>query len=139
MEEKQTIIAAGGLVLNEANELLLIFRRGCWDLPKGKLDPNESIAECAVREVSEETGVTQIILGNLITITTHEYFDTYIKADVKKETHWYNMWVDAKPNLIPQTTEDITAIEWTKKQDLAQRLMNTYPTIIEVIKKAGLI
>jgi len=138
MEEKQTIIAAGGLVLNEANELLLIFRRGCWDLPKGKLDPNESIAECAVREVSEETGVTQIILGNLITITTHEYFDTYIKADVKKETHWYNMRVDGKPNLIPQTTEDITAIEWTKKQDLAQRLMNTYPTIIEVIKKAGL-
>ena len=138
MEEKQTIIAAGGLVLNEANELLLIFRRGFWDLPKGKLDPNESIAECAVREVTEETGVNNIHLGNLITITTHEYFDTYMKSDVKKETHWYYMKVDGKPNLIPQTTEDITAIEWTKKQDLAQRLSNTYATIIEVITKAGL-
>jgi len=139
MEEKQTIIAAGGLVLNEANELLLIFRRGFWDLPKGKLDPNESIAECAVREVTEETGVNNIHLGNLITITTHEYFDTYMKSDVKKETHWYYMKVDGKPNLIPQTTEDITAIEWTKKQDLAQRLSNTYATIIEVITKAGLL
>jgi len=139
MEEKQTIIAAGGLVLNETNELLLIFRRGFWDLPKGKLDPNESIAECAVREVIEETGVNNIHLGNLITITTHEYFDTYIKSDVKKETHWYHMKVDGKPNLIPQTTEDITAIEWTKKNDLAERLSNTYPTIIEVITKAGLI
>jgi len=138
MEEKQTIIAAGGLVLNEANELLLIFRRGFWDLPKGKLDPNESIAECAVREVTEETGVNNIHLGNLITITTHEYFDTYMKSDVKKETHWYHMKVDGKPNLIPQTTEDITAIEWTKKQDLAERLSNTYATIIEVITKAGL-
>jgi len=139
MEEKQTIIAAGGLVLNETNELLLIFRRGFWDLPKGKLDPNESIAECAVREVTEETGVNNIHLGNLITITTHEYFDTYIKSDVKKETHWYHMKVDGKPNLIPQTTEDITAIEWTKKNDLAERLSNTYPTIIEVITKAGLL
>jgi len=139
MEEKQTIIAAGGLVLNETNELLLIFRRGFWDLPKGKLDPNETIAECAVREVEEETGVHHIHLGNLITITTHEYFDPYIKADVKKETHWYSMLVDGKPNLIPQTTEDITAIEWTKKQDLLQRLNNTYPTIIEVITKAGLL
>ena len=139
MEEKQTIIAAGGLVLNEANELLLIFRRGFWDLPKGKLDPNESIAECAIREVSEETGVNNIHLGNLITITTHEYFDKYIKSDVKKETHWYYMKVDGKPNLIPQTTEDITAIEWTKKQNLTVRLSNTYPTIIEVITKAGLL
>lgn len=139
MEEKQIIIAAGGLVLNEANELLLIFRRGFWDLPKGKLDPNESIAECAVREVTEETGVTNIHLGNLITITSHEYYDTYLKADVKKETHWFQMRVDGKPNLIPQTTEDITAIEWTKKQDLAKRLSNTYATIIEVITKAGLL
>ena len=139
MEEKQIIIAAGGLVLNEANELLLIFRRGFWDLPKGKLDPNESIAECAVREVTEETGVTNIHLGNLITITSHEYYDTYLKADVKKETHWFQMRVDGQPNLIPQTTEDITAIEWTKKQDLAKRLSNTYATIIEVITKAGLL
>jgi len=139
MEEKQTIIAAGGLVLNEANELLLIFRRGFWDLPKGKLDPNESIAECAVREVEEETGVSQIMLGNLIAITSHEYFDNYTNADVKKETHWYHMRVDGKPNLIPQTTEDITAIEWTKNQNLLERLSNTYPTIIEVITKAGLV
>jgi len=139
MNEKQIITAAGGLVINEANEILLIFRRGCWDLPKGKLDPNESVAECAVREVEEETGVSQIMLGNLIAITSHEYFDNYTNADVKKETHWYHMRVDGKPNLIPQISEDITAIEWTKKEDLEQRLLNTYPTIIEVITKAGLL
>jgi 8-oxo-dGTP pyrophosphatase MutT (NUDIX family) len=139
MNEKQIITAAGGLVINEANEILLIFRRGCWDLPKGKLDPNESVAECAVREVEEETGVSQIMLGNLIAITSHEYFDNYTNANVKKETHWYHMRVDGKPNLIPQTIEDITAIEWTKKNDLAERLSNTYPTIIEVITKAGLL
>ena len=51
------IIAAGGLVTNENNELLMIFRRGKWDLPKGKLDKGETIEECAIREVEEETGI----------------------------------------------------------------------------------
>jgi len=139
MKEKQIILAAGGLVLNEDNDLLFIFRRGFWDLPKGKLDPNESIADCALREVTEETGVTHIILGNLITITTHEYFDNYLNAVVLKETHWFQMKVNGKPNLVPQSTEDITDIEWTKQQDVAKRLTNTYPTIREVIKKAGIL
>ena len=51
------IIAAGGLVFNDKNELLMIFRRGKWDLPKGKLDEGEDIEDCAVREVKEETGL----------------------------------------------------------------------------------
>ncbi|MEO6915694.1 MAG: NUDIX domain-containing protein, partial [Chitinophagaceae bacterium] len=41
------ISAAGGLVLNENDEVLLIYRRGAWDLPKGKQDDPESIEECA--------------------------------------------------------------------------------------------
>ena len=51
------IIAAGGLVFNEDGDLLMIFRRGRWDLPKGKLDDGEQIEDCAVREVKEETGL----------------------------------------------------------------------------------
>src|ERR1041385_2734909 len=42
------IIAAGGLVLNEKDELLIIFRRGKWDLPKGKVDKGESVEDCAI-------------------------------------------------------------------------------------------
>ena len=36
-----TIKAAGGIVRNKNNELLFIFRKGKWDLPKGKVDKNE--------------------------------------------------------------------------------------------------
>ena len=61
---KKTIIAAGGLVLNEKNELLMIFRRGFWDLPKGKVDEGETLEQCAVREVKEETGLQNIRLGD---------------------------------------------------------------------------
>src|SRR5215204_4522110 len=50
--KKFTLIkAAGGLVVNDDRHLLLIFRRGKWDLPKGKLDPGESLETCALREV----------------------------------------------------------------------------------------
>ena len=73
-----TIIAAGGIVMNPKQEILWIFRRGFWDLPKGKLDPGETIPQCALREVEEETGINDIQLNELITITYHEYFDKYL-------------------------------------------------------------
>lgn len=136
--EKPIIVAGGGLVINEEGALLMIFRRGKWDLPKGKLDPGETIEACALREIKEETGVTHIRLGSLVTITRHEYFDPYLKADVIKETHWFNMYTPGIPDLTPQTEEDITEIEWTKKEDLEDRLSNTYPTIREAIRMAGL-
>ncbi len=44
-----SVEAAGGLVLNEKGEVLMIFRRGSWDLPKGKIDPNESVETAAIR------------------------------------------------------------------------------------------
>ena len=131
---KKRIIAAGGLVLNEKNELLLIFRRGYWDLPKGKLDEGETIEACAVREVQEETGLQEVTLGKFITITLHEYFDTFIKEDVIKESHWYQMNVKGNPPLIPQTEEDITLIKWVSRESLQDYLNNTYPNIIEVIR-----
>jgi 8-oxo-dGTP pyrophosphatase MutT (NUDIX family) len=62
MNNQQLIEAAGGLVLNERGNLLMIFRRGKWDLPKGKRDAGESIETCAVREVEEETGLVGVQL-----------------------------------------------------------------------------
>ena len=55
--------AAGGLVINEKGEALMIFRRGKWDLPKGKLDKGESLEDCAIREVREETNLKKIKLN----------------------------------------------------------------------------
>src|SRR5260221_13510882 len=52
--KKFTLVkAAGGLVQNENNQIMMIFRRGKWDLPKGKLDKEETLEQCAVREVEE--------------------------------------------------------------------------------------
>jgi 8-oxo-dGTP pyrophosphatase MutT (NUDIX family) len=131
-----TIIAAGGLVRNEADDLLMIYRRGKWDLPKGKLDEGETIEACAIREVKEETGLNEITLGKLIGITHHRYFDKWIMNDVIKETHWFEMKVKDHPVFIPQKEEDILEIRWVNKKDLPEYLQETYPNIIEIVRKA---
>ena len=129
-----SIIAAGGLVVNPNKEILWIFRRGFWDLPKGKLDPNETIEACAIREVMEETGISHLVLGELILTTTHQYHDTYLDTQVEKTTHWYAMTTDVLQEGIPQTEEDIEAIAWVKKEALSPYLEKTYDTIKEVME-----
>ena len=127
--ELPIIIAAGGLVQNSKGEFLLIYRRGFWDLPKGKLDAGEFIPECAVREVQEETGIQTLELGPFICTTTHHYFDKWLNKDVVKHTHWYTMLSLENEALVPQTEEDIEKIEWVPREQLPQYLLQTYPTI----------
>ena len=132
--EQPIITAAGGLVQNNEGSILLIFRRGFWDLPKGKLDAGELIPECAVREVREETGLQTIKLGPFICMTTHAYFDKWLQKDVIKETHWFAMKATSlePETLNPQTEEDIEKIEWVPVSELDQYLLQTYPTIRNV-------
>ncbi len=129
------IIAAGGLVINEKNEMLFIFRRGKWDLPKGKLDEGETIEICAVREVKEETGLQHVLLKQFIGITKHAYFDIYLQEDVIKESHWYSMITNSKEILIPQTEEDISAIQWVAKKDMETLLTNSFESIVSIINQ----
>ncbi|MBX9734663.1 MAG: NUDIX domain-containing protein [Chitinophagaceae bacterium] len=131
---KPIIIAAGGLVQNPSLEILLIFRRGFWDLPKGKLDAGETIEACAIREVEEETGLTSLTLQKFITITKHEYFDPYRKQDVVKESHWFAMSIETYQKGLPQTEEDITEIKWVAPADIADYFPTMYPNIVEVIR-----
>ena len=135
--QKPRIIAAGGLITNEAGQLLLIFRRGFWDLPKGKLDEGETIEECALREVAEETGLKDVQLGEKIGVTYHEYYDKWMKKDVEKQTHWYAMKASEGQRLIPQTEEDIEEIIWADKAQIALSMQQTYPNIIQIVEKAG--
>lgn len=128
------ITAGGGLVKNKKGEILLILRRGKWDLPKGKLDDNETIEECAKREVQEETGLQKIKLIQPIEITYHTYVQ--FGKRILKESHWYAMKAMGDEKLIPQTEEDITEIIWAKKEDLVKYSATTFPTIVAVLKHA---
>lgn len=127
------ITAAGGLVTNSNNELLIMFRRGKWDLPKGKLDEGETIEACALREVEEETGIGNLELGNLVGLTFHEYFDRWKNEDAIKETHWYAMHVKGSPIPIPQEEEHIEKIIWANDETIKECLQNSYKNIEDII------
>jgi len=129
------IIAAGGIITNENDEILMIFRRGKWDLPKGKLDEGETIEACALREVQEETGLADVTIKYFVGITYHDYFEPRINDDVHKESHWYAMAAAPGQVLVPQTEEDIAEIEWVRKEILDIYLNNSYPTITDIIGK----
>ena len=127
----KVIEAAGGLIVNERREVLLILRRGKWDLPKGKLNKGETIERCAIREVEEETGLSDLKLGNKLSITYHTYDD--FGKHVLKASHWFKMTCSSKQKLTPQSEEQITEVKWVKKDDLQKYLSNTFSTIKEVL------
>ncbi len=129
------IIAAGGLVTNPQGEILWIFRRGFWDLPKGKLDEGETIQTCAVREVQEETGIVDLQLHEMLCFTNHTYFDKYLNEEVIKRTYWFHMSIQNLQNGIPQSSEDIEKIEWHALNTARHCLDNTYDNILEVVEK----
>ena len=130
--KKFTLIqAAGGFVTNENNEVLMMFRRGKWDLPKGKMDKKESYEECALRETEEETGLKNIRLNGPLVTTWHTYKEG--SRFMLKETRWFRMKVKGKQTLVPQTEEQITKLEWVGKNDLKKYLQNVFPSVNDVL------
>lgn len=124
--------AAGGLVRNEKDEVLMIFRRGKWDLPKGKLDKGETLEDCAVREVEEETGLKNITLTGPLLVTYHTYHEG--ARFILKESHWFSMETKSDQAFVPQAEEDIHEIKWVKNGDLKQYFKNTFPSVIDVLQ-----
>ncbi len=132
MEQVNIVIAGGGIVFNEKDELLMIFRRGKWDLPKGKIELSEKISDGAVREVEEETGAKIGRVNMQAIITYHAY---RLKGkDCLKETSWFEMSaLPGQKNLTPQTEEDIEEVRWVKKSDLKKYKEESYLLIWDLI------
>lgn len=125
------IPAAGGLVINEQGELLLMKRRGFWDLPKGKVDDGETLEQAAVREVQEETGLQAVFLGEFLTTTYHGYLLKNQRC--LKPSHWFWMKVTGKPVVSPQIEEDITEIIWISKEEVEDYVPMALPTVRDLL------
>jgi ADP-ribose pyrophosphatase YjhB (NUDIX family) len=133
LKQQFTLInAAGSLVKNSQSEYLFIFRRGKWDLPKGKLDEGEDFETAAIREVQEECGITHIELGDLYHLSYHIYEEN--NDWILKQTNWYLMKSEEK-NLIPQLEEGITQTAWLPTSQFEKVRENTYASIDEIISK----
>ena len=129
------IKAAGGLVVDENGGILFIYRRGKWDLPKGKLDAGESPEICAVREVKEETGLKSATIQKHLITSYHTYEES--GKHFLKETECYLMRSPMQTILEPQAVEQITEAVWVSSEQLQKYTSNTYLLIKDVLKSAG--
>jgi 8-oxo-dGTP pyrophosphatase MutT (NUDIX family) len=131
--KKFTVIkAAGGLVHTKKKDILLIFRRGKWDLPKGKLDNGETLEHCATREVGEETGITQIQLKKPLLTTYHTYHES--GKFILKESYWFEMITPDNQTLIPQLAENIQEAIWANEAKVKECLLHSFPSVVDVIQ-----
>lgn len=132
-ESRFTIIeAAGGLIKNQNEDFLFIFRRGKWDLPKGKIDDGENPMQAAIREVEEETGLKNIEIIKELKQTYHTY--TLYNKDILKKTYWFEMNFTGNETPVPQREEDISIAKWFKKEEFGKITQNTYLSILDVLE-----
>ena len=124
--------AAGGIVKNKEDKILMMLRLKKWDLPKGKLDKGESSKMAALREVEEECGV-KAKLGEKVCTTFHTY--TYKNIDILKQTKWYEMGLLDDSKMKPQAEEDIEKLEWMDKKQTNSAMLKSYSSIRYVLKK----
>ena len=122
--------AAGGIVENELGEMLLIYRRERWDLPKGHIDAGEDALSAAIREIAEETGVVGLNFVAQIGNTLHAY-NVYGKWELKL-THWFAFSCHSS-STTPQTDEDIVLAVWANREKRIECMTNSYPTIREIV------
>jgi ADP-ribose pyrophosphatase YjhB (NUDIX family) len=113
----KTVKAGGGLVRNSKGEFLLIFRKKHWDLPKGKLYKGENIETCAIREVQEETGVSNLTIVKKLPKTYHLFVNPGGEIVLKK-CYWFEMKTTDEHPLKPQLEEEILEAVWFSKEEI---------------------
>ncbi len=130
-EKFHTIRAGGGVVQDQKGDLLMIFRKGKWDLPKGKLDAGESPENGAIREVVEECAIPQPVPEGFLMRTYHTYEEN--GKNVLKETWWFRMSVKGTPALKPQSEEGITEAKWIPVSEVEKKLKESYSSIADLL------
>lgn len=123
----KSVEAAGGVVENDKNEILFIRRNKKWDLPKGKVEKDETIEEAALREVIEETGIQNLELKEFFRTTYHIF-----KRDDKfrlKITHWYKMYSNYSGDFKPEIEEGIKKVKWKNAEKTKEALEDSYENI----------
>ncbi len=121
------VTAAGGVVTNKEGKVLFIYRNNKWDLPKGKKEKRETIEECALREVQEETGVQGLKIENFLR-TTYHVFKRNGKYKLK-EVHWFAMRTSYDGPLVGEISEGIEKVKWKGPAKIDKALEKSYINI----------
>lgn len=130
IKDQFKVVKASGGVVRKHEKVLLIFRLGRWDLPKGKLKKKEESIKCAKREVEEECSI-KVDVKERICSTWHAYVRKGKR--ILKRTDWYEMNCVDDSNMQPQLAEFIEDVKWMGYKDVMRSVKNSYASIQEVI------
>jgi len=130
VKDQFKVIKASGGVVRKNDRILMIFRLGKWDLPKGKLKKKEESIKAAKREVEEECSV-KVDVKDKVCSTWH----TYVRKGkrILKRTDWYEMICLDDSNMQPQLAEFIEELKWMNYKEVSKSVKNSYASIQEVV------
>ena len=123
--------AAGGLVRHTSGRFLFIEKKGKLDLPKGHIEPGEEAEACAIREVSEESGITGHSIVKPLVPSYHTY--TWEGISYLKKTSWFLMKYDGEMITEPQIKEGITSVEWLLPDELSKIKGTAWLSLMDMI------
>ncbi|MFL2524497.1 MAG: NUDIX hydrolase [Candidatus Neomarinimicrobiota bacterium] len=125
---------AGGIVLCN-KKLLFIYKRGMWDLPKGKIEFNHTTESTALREISEETGLKENDLTVINKLPKTKYYKKVNGEAFLKKNYWFiiNYTGDPLTTLVPDQSEGITECKWVDLNNLDSIITNTHARISYLI------
>ncbi|RNI22710.1 NUDIX domain-containing protein [Rufibacter latericius] len=129
-DQFKIIKAAGGLVIKDG-KILMIYRLGMWDLPKGKIKKAEETDLGALREVEEECNIKVAITGELPN-TWHSY--AYKGNKILKKTSWFTMQCLDDTYMKPQAEEFIEEVRFMTPDEVLEVLPESYTSIQFVIR-----
>jgi 8-oxo-dGTP diphosphatase len=132
---RRTDKSAGGVVVRNPGSrprvLLIEGPYGKWGLPKGHAEPGEALPDTALREVTEETGLSDLELGpELMTI---EWQFSAGDVRVRKLATFFLMFSE-HGDPVPQRSEGITEVTWVPLESAHERI--SYPNAIAVVRAA---
>jgi 8-oxo-dGTP pyrophosphatase MutT (NUDIX family) len=113
--------SAGGLVVDDGGRILLIRARDLrnqpvWTLPKGTLNPGETSADAALREVREETGYACEVVRELEAVT---YWFQRDGQRIRKTVRWYLMRPVEK---VGDHDHEVDEVAWADRAEARARL-----------------
>src|SRR2546428_7647488 len=129
--------SAGGLVVDERGRVLLIRARDLrnqpvWTLPKGTLDPGESSADAALREVREETGYRCEVVRELDAVT---YWFQRDGRRIKKTVRWFLMRPLEK---VGDHDQEVDEVAWLETDEALRRLRyDSDRRLVEGLRRLG--